>query len=55
MNTKFKQLQNLKNKRQALADSLPTYTLRHDPRVRQLQDMDVKIERIANDLGVKAW
>jgi len=55
MNTKFEQLQNLKNKRQALADSLPTYTLRHDPRVRQLQDMDVKIERIANDLGVKAW
>jgi len=55
MNTKFEQLQNLKNQRQALSDSLPTYTLRHDPRVHQLQDMDVKIERIANDLGVKAW
>jgi hypothetical protein len=55
MNTKFKQLQNLKNKRQALADSLPTYTLRHDPRVHQLQEMDVTIERMANDLGVKAW
>ena len=55
MNTKFEQLQNLKRQRQALADSLPTYTLRHDPRVHQLQEMDVKIERIANDLGVRAW
>ena len=53
--TTYQQLQTLKNQRQALSDSLPGYTLRHDPRVHQLQEMDVEIERIANDLGVKAW
>lgn len=53
--TTYQQLQNLKKQRQALADSLPTYTLRHDPQVHQLQEMDVNIERIANELGVKVW
>ena len=51
----FQQLQNLKKQRQALSNALPTYTLRHDPRVHQLQKMDAIIERIANNLSVKAW
>ena len=53
--TKYQKLQSLKKQRQALSDLLPSYTLRHDPLVRQLQDMDVEIETIAYELGINAW
>jgi hypothetical protein len=53
--TKYQKMQSLKKQRQALSDSLPSYTLRHDPLVRQLQDMDVEIETIAYELGINAW
>ena len=53
--TKYQKMQSLKNQRQALSNSLPVYTLRHDPLVRQLQDMDVEIEVIAYELGINAW
>lgn len=53
--SKYQKMQNLKNQRRALSDSLAGYTLRHDPLVRQLQDMDVEIEAIAYELGINAW
>lgn len=53
--TKYQKMQSLKNQRQALSDLLPSYTLRHDPLVRQLQDMDVEIEAIAYEIGINAW
>jgi len=52
---KYQKMQSLKKQRQALSDSLPVYTLRHDPLVQQMQDMDVEIEAIAYDLGINAW
>jgi len=45
--SKYQKMQSLKKQRRALSDSLTGYTLRHDPLVRQLQDMDVEIEAIA--------
>jgi len=53
--SKYQKMQSLKKQRRALSDSLTGYTLRHDPLVRQLQDMDVEIEAIAYELGINAW
>ena len=53
--SKYQQPQSLKVQRRELSDALPGYTLRHDPRVHKVQELDVQIERLARELGVKAW
>lgn len=44
--------------RRSMSDALPAYTMRHDPRVLKMQEMDAQIISLCNAMGIReqdAW